>query len=187
MVQQPGGHQFATLRLRGGAVEYVPLSDDELALLLARCSTSQRIALSHAARGLEPKEICERTGVRLNTFYAWRDRIPGFRDAVYTLKAAAASITVDTIRKVAVGDALEHYEVMHRIATREPTTAKEEANSLAAAGRVLDIAGVTRQPGELAPGETHEEIVLRVSRKRRESLPQGDTAAPLPPADATAD
>lgn len=186
-----------SILVKGQQVEFQPLPPEAMDVLFQRLSPKQRLALSYTAKGFTPREIVAKTGITPGTFIAWRKGIPGYRDAYYHLQSQSSVLGVEAVRSAAVGDALQHYETLHRIATdseaapRDQINATKETLTLAGAYKgtndapmsigdiLVQINNTMDLPAGGLPGPvTATEVVALVPGERRDPVTEADAETP---------
>jgi hypothetical protein len=131
----------ASITVQGQALEYHPLSDEDLAAVIAKCTPKQALVLEAIGRGLTLAEAAKHCAVAADTVRAWRKQVPGYRDAYYTLYADRAHITPAAIRERALADSISHYDTLYEV-SRDPEA--HHRDRLTAASKALEIAGIGR-------------------------------------------
>ena len=139
--QQPyDSRDTVPMRKQGGVAWYKPLTDDEITQAFAISTVTARSVLIGAAKGKEIRNIAEEVGCSVSTIDRYKAQSHIWRDAFYTLMARGRMpASPETLRQLAQADQMEHYEVLHGLATdtavapRDRSVAAKEALVLAGA------------------------------------------------------
>ena len=135
------------IKVQGQQVSYEEMTDNEVDSALPHMPPTQQRILALAGRGLSNREICAQLAIKAETLIRYKKQ-KLFHDMFYTMAQIPFAITIATVKKIALADALDSYLHIRSLSVVPPeATAAEKRVALSANETVLKMAGVFEEPG----------------------------------------